>query len=114
MKLVPSLVIIAAFQVLIALPFIYDPASRLMGFPNGAQTSIEDYLHFTRIGGGKDNKQRGASKEFTLYWHFLEDKVYNDEPFLNRLKGIILAINVYFFFIRSGCLYKCILNINPG
>ena len=54
--------------------------------------------------GGSDKIARGAVYQYTLYWQFVGKKIYNSQWFGDYLKIGMLAINVYYFFIRRLCI----------
>jgi len=100
-------------QVLIALPFVSDPVANALGYENGAGTSLEKYLWFTRFAGGSKDTRRGAVIAHTVYFFYLSNDFYHSEEFILYTRLAIIFVNVYYFFLRSGCMFQCIKNIVP-
>ena len=44
-----SLFLIVLVQIALVSPFIFDPAAKILGWRLGANTSVIDYLQFTKI-----------------------------------------------------------------
>ena len=93
---------------MVAAPFYSDFAASLLGFKNGANTSLIKYLQMSKLLGGEKGKEYGALYSHTIYWGFLPEDVYFSEPFLFYLKLAILSSNIYYFFIKHFCLVGCI------
>ena len=91
-----------------ASPFVFDSVARILGFKLGAMSSAELYLKKTRLYGGEEEKKMGAHHENTIYWGFIEKEIYLQEWFVNLLIMAALFLNVFYFFIRRGMLWKCI------
>lgn len=49
LKLIPVIAIALAIQVVVALPFVWDPAAYALGFKVGAQTTILEYLDCSKL-----------------------------------------------------------------
>lgn len=108
-KLILSTTIIIIFQITIALPFI-----------TGA-TTIQDYLTasgFTAL----HSSQFGVLHEYSdfllakhdhsVFLTFVPEKLlYNKDFLVVYLKPAIVAVNLYYIFIRKGCLMKCLSNL---
>lgn len=103
-----SIIILVSFQMMVAAPFISDTAAHLLGFKNGAQTSVYRYLQFSKLLGGEEGKQHGAHYDCSIYWTFLDREFYESDSFLLYLKLAIAGVNVFYFFIRHNCLIGCI------
>mmetsp|Transcript_1105 Transcript_1105/g.2033 ORF Transcript_1105/g.2033 Transcript_1105/m.2033 type:complete len:118 (+) Transcript_1105:1694-2047(+) len=65
-----AITIIFAVQLLLLSPFICEPIAIGLGFPNGAETKLRDYLEMSQLLGG-DTTKRGACYDYTLYWRIV-------------------------------------------
>ena len=98
---------------MIALPFVSDPVAHALGYENGAGTSLEKYLWFTRYAGGTNETRRGAAQRHSVYFFYLSHDFYRSEEFILYTRLSILFVNAYYFFVRSGCVFQSIQNILP-
>lgn len=112
-KLLACLLVMFVYQVIIALPFVYDPVALMLGFPNGAGNTLEKYMWQTRYAGGSADTRRGAVIIHTIYFFFLSHEAFHSEEFIEYTRIAILSVNIYYFFIRSGCVIQCLQNILP-
>ena len=109
--LVSSLLLIVGFQVIIALPFVFG------------ETSIKDYLSRSKLtmegrnqfaGANKFYDYLAASQSLSIVWngHTVSNPCYyNQSCFANKVKLMIVFMNVYHFFLRKGCWTRCFLNL---
>jgi hypothetical protein len=107
--LIKSILVLFAFQVLVALPFI-------MG-----DTPISMYLEKSRLTGqGKNNfgyeadhfNFIAAEYSHSIFWRFLsEETYYTREKLAVFVKPATLALNIYHFFLRKNCLPQCLSNL---
>jgi hypothetical protein len=101
-NLLKSVSLIAAVQIVVALPFV-------MG-----DTSIKDYLHRSKLTGAGRNGVAGAPEYWdylashqglSVLWTFIPHDVYfTKHLFSDRVKATMLLLNVWHFFIRKWCL----------
>ena len=105
-----AIFIFLMFQLVIAAPIYLDPVAKAFspGFPDGAKTSLTKYLLQSKLVGGERGKERGAIFEFTLYWQFIGRFIYDSPRMIIFTKLCLVAINVWFFFIRKNCFIKCL------
>ena len=85
------------------------------------ETTVEDYLERSKFSMQGRNRFAGApefydylasSYQATIFWSFIPEKCYFDKQCLAIwLKPAILAVNVYYFFIRKNCFMQCIYNL---
>ena len=110
--LLACLLIILGFQVVVALPFVLG------------ETTVKEYLSKSKLtmegrnqfaGANKYYDYLAASQPLSIVWngHTVSDRCYHLEPncFANRVKFMILFMNVYHFFIRKNCLSGCFENL---
>lgn len=94
-----SFTIIVAFQVLVALPFVNDQAAILLGFPKGGETSVDDYIAYSKFfGSGSDRYGMGAYYDQTNHWRFLSQYAYQSGFLWKFCYGSMVSLNVYIFF----------------
>mmetsp|Transcript_21767 Transcript_21767/g.33614 ORF Transcript_21767/g.33614 Transcript_21767/m.33614 type:complete len:507 (+) Transcript_21767:1550-3070(+) len=111
-----SIFIIFAFQVLLALPFTWDPAAQLLGYPQGAHTTISEFFYYSNLIPGQKGKTLFAICDVSYTWTFLPCDMY-DQPlvdgtgFLLKLQPVCLLVHVYYFFFVQGTLGGCIMNL---
>lgn len=99
--------IIVAFQVLVSLPFTLT------------DTGVKDYIVRSKFtGGGRGVKGEyhyefmAATHSSTIFWGFLSEKCYYTWDCLAiKLRIALVALNIYFFFIRRWCFVKCFRNL---
>ena len=98
---------------MIALPFLMS-----------GETTVKDYLKFSKLtGAGREGfagsaefwDYLAAAHDLTIFWQFIPpDCYYNRSCMANKLKLGMLIVNIYHFFIRKNCLWKCLENLkNP-
>jgi len=109
-KLICAIALIISFQVLIMLPVSFDPFAQLVGFQAG-MTHWYDYLKYAKFLGGDKDRQYGSSYEWTIYWQIVGGKIFKSPWFADMLKKLMVLVNVYYFFIRRGCLPQCFSNL---
>lgn len=110
LTLLSAVFIIVGFQVAIASPFCFDPVAQTLGFKS-AGTHWKDYLHYTKFLGGDKKRQYGSMYDLTIYFQFIDRQIYYKQWFIDGLKLAMLSVNVWYFFIRRACIFKCFLNI---
>lgn len=99
--LITSLALIVGFQILVALPFVLG------------ETNVKDYLSRSKLTMEGRNEFAGAHKFFdflaasqsvTIMWNeaTISNQCYYDEScFANRVKLMIVFMNIYHFFFRK-------------
>jgi len=94
-------VLVVAFAVQYGLGFIF------------LMRDTDAYILDSRLFGHGPGKQDlvGAKFENSIYWTFLSREQYYSQEFNNQLKIGMVALNVFYFFIRQNCLTQCILNV---
>lgn len=111
-KTIVCIILLFGIQLLLASPFIYDPAAHALGFKTGANTSMKEYLNLSKMLGGDPNANNyGADYQWSMYWQTILETSYYHQNFCKTLQYLILAQNVYFFFIRQWCLPDCLSNL---
>lgn len=81
----------------------------MFGWKQGAKTSLRTYLERSKfIGSNLKREKVGAQYEISLWWRFVPEEMYYKDSFLTFLKLCMLAINVWYFFIRRNCLPQCL------
>jgi len=99
--------LIVGFQIIISLPFVLT------------STSVKEYVERSKFtGGGRDvpgewhYRFMAASHGSTIFWGFIPEVCYQDWPCLAlKLRVGLLALNVYYFFIRRWCFPQCFSNL---
>jgi hypothetical protein len=84
-------------------------------------STVQDYIIRSKLTGAGRNGIQGsaefwdylaAHKGLSIFWTFLSDEVYFDKSaFSDKVKIGILAVNVWFFFVRKNCLWQCLDNL---
>ena len=103
MKLITALTIILGFQYVIILPIIDQGWADYFGFVGGV-TKLEKYLEISKLLGGSQEYQHGATYLNTLYWKFLPSEFYSSKEFVKLMKSCLVGVNLYYFFIWHNCL----------
>jgi len=101
-------------QVIIASPFLLDPIALTLGWKLGANTSLMDYLYFTKIITRPGDHGMAALYGLSYFWKFLAEATYGNLNFPKVLKLGIILVNIYYFFIKKLCLNKCLLNLETS
>lgn len=87
----------------------------MVGFdaPLGAMTRTwKIYFSISQlIPDGQYTKIRGANYLETYYWSDLGEEIYDIWVIRYFSERAILAVNVYYFFIRRNCLFQSLKNI---
>jgi len=86
-------------QVVIASPFLLNPVALAFGWKLGANTSLMDYLYFTKIITRPGDHGFAALYGLSFFWKFLDEYTYGNLNFPKILKLGIILVNVYYFFI---------------
>lgn len=74
-----ALAIIVGLSALVALPFISNEAALLLGFKNGANGGVIDYIEATKLFGGKlEEDTRGGHYGLSIYFRFIVEELYAD------------------------------------
>ena len=107
-KLLVSIIILISFQLIIALPFYNNDAALALGFKQGADGNLVDYVKNSKMLGGNADNAYGATFDLTIYWRFFGRNIYHSPYFLLFLKAAIAGVNVWFFFIRRNYFIECL------
>lgn len=107
LTLLKCISLIIGFQIVISLPFVLT------------DTTVKDYIERSKFtGGGRDvpgewhYRFMAASHGSTIFWGFIPESCYQDWPCLAlKLRVGLLALNVYYFFIRRWCFPQCFSNL---
>lgn len=108
-NLLACIFVIVSFQLLIASPFTVDPVAQLLGFERG-DTSWKDYFKYAKFSGGDKDRQYGSLYDWTIYWQMIDRRIYYKWWFVALLKLTMLAINVWYFFVRRFCVMDSVYN----
>ena len=113
-NLILVILIILVFQVISALPIVYRPVGQFFGFTN-YYTPYRWYLFQSQLYPGTQmsgiTKRRGANFEWSVYWVFLNEKLYNEFVTINNYKRVFMLYNFCYFFIRRNCFPLCYKNL---
>ena len=109
--MIKSLILIILVQAVIASPFLIEPVAILLGWKLGANTSLIDYLYYTKIITKPGDHGFAALYGLSFFWKFFTEKTYGFRSFPTLLKLGMLFANVYYFFIKKLCYDKCIQNL---
>ena len=107
--LLTAIGIILGFQIGIAMPFCNDSVAYMLGM-GSAKTPVFTYLEnamFIR----HHMRAHGAEYQHSTHWSFIDDQIFNRLEFVELVYYATLAANTWFFFIRKGCLIRCIENL---
>lgn len=64
--------------------------------------------------GGHNYKARAAGRQFSVFWKFLSVADYNKWILTEHMMKVILALNVYYFFLRRCMLTGCIERLSDS
>ena len=105
--MIASIVIILAWQVIIAAPFSVP-------LEYGGRTDLKLYLQMSKFFGGDGRGSQygwGAAYEWSIYWKFISEEFYYSIDFLNYTKTAIFLLNIYHFFVRKNAFPRCWNNL---
>lgn len=107
--LLKCLILVAGFQVMVALPFV-------MG-----ETSVKEYLFRSKLTGEGRNgvayaeslyDYLAAKPDHTIFWRFIPFDIYMDPDCLAKwCKISMLFLNIYHFFLRKAAFAPCFNNL---
>ena len=85
------------------------------------ETSISDYIIRSKLTGAGRNgiafseefwDYLASMQHLSIFWTFVPNEFYYDRNGLAKYARIgMLGLNVFHFFIRKGCLKKCLVNL---
>lgn len=96
--LIIALFTIFALQIAVAAPFIEQ---------FGGKTTIATYLTRSKLlGGDTDNhaKGRGAVYQYSIFWKFISEEMYNSNEFLIYTKTAIFFLNFWLFVVKQNAI----------
>ena len=99
--MIKSLILIILVQAIIASPFLIDPIATLLGWKLGANTSLIDYLYYTKIITRPGFHGFAALYNLSFFWKFFSENTYGNRSFPALLKLGMLFVNIYYFFIKK-------------
>lgn len=84
-------------------------------------TTVKDYIHRSKLtGAGRDGvagapefwDYLAAHQSLSILWTFIPEEVYfTKHLFADRVKAMMLLLNVWHFFIRKWCTPQCFTHL---
>lgn len=106
-SLLKVVAVILVYQVVTALPIVNDFGASIVGFKQGANTAVTQYLGQSTLISAYDSslKMRAAGHKNSVFWKWAFNSwvEYNQYVLTSNSVQAILVLNVYYFFVRRLC-----------